>query len=30
MVAPQGCQGEAELGDWVRQGVEFARSLPAK
>jgi TfoX/Sxy family transcriptional regulator of competence genes len=30
MVAPQGCQGEAELSDWVRQGVDFVRSLPAK
>jgi TfoX/Sxy family transcriptional regulator of competence genes len=30
MVAPQGCQGEAELSNWVRQGVDFVRSLPAK
>ncbi len=30
MVAPQGYENESDLRDWVRQGVEFARSLPAK
>ena len=30
LVAPEGVRGEAELGEWVAQGVAFARSLPAK
>ncbi len=30
MVAPEGYENESNLRDWVRQGVEFARSLPAK
>jgi TfoX/Sxy family transcriptional regulator of competence genes len=30
MVAPQGYEAESDLRDWVRQGVEFARTLPAK
>ena len=30
LVAPEGVTGEDELADWVTQGLEFARSLPAK
>jgi TfoX N-terminal domain len=30
MVAQQGSATEKDLGDWVRQGLDFARSLPAK
>ncbi|MCJ7529626.1 MAG: TfoX/Sxy family protein [Anaerolineales bacterium] len=29
-VAPKGYETESDLRSWVRQGVEFARSLPAK
>jgi TfoX-like protein len=29
-VAPEGVRGKRELGAWVRRGVAFARSLPAK
>ncbi|MCJ7646179.1 TfoX/Sxy family protein, partial [bacterium] len=28
-VAPKGYETESDLRSWVRQGVEFARSLPA-
>ena len=30
MVAPKGYEAESDLRNWVRQGVEFALSLPAK
>jgi TfoX/Sxy family transcriptional regulator of competence genes len=30
MVEPQGCVNEADLKDWVEQGLAFARSLPPK
>jgi len=30
MVAPGGYKSEADLQAWVMEGVEFARSLPAK
>ncbi len=30
MVAAEGCQSEADLERWVREGVEFALSLPAE
>ncbi len=30
MVAPDGLESDAALKDWVRQGAEFARSLPPK
>jgi TfoX/Sxy family transcriptional regulator of competence genes len=30
MVAPKGCEAASDLRNWVRQGVEFALSLPAK
>jgi hypothetical protein len=30
MVAPEGCANEADLGDWIGQGLAFARSLPGK
>ena len=30
LVEGAGIENEAELNAWVRQGVEFARSLPAK
>ena len=30
MVSPDGCASDADLKAWVRQGVDFARSLPAK
>ena len=30
MVTPEGYETESDLRSWVRQGVEFARSLPAK
>jgi TfoX/Sxy family transcriptional regulator of competence genes len=29
-VAPEGLRSKRELGAWVRKGVAFARSLPAK
>ncbi len=30
MVAAEGCQSEADLDRWVREGIEFALSLPTK
>jgi TfoX/Sxy family transcriptional regulator of competence genes len=30
MVAPKGCETASDLQNWVRQGVQFALSLPAK
>jgi TfoX/Sxy family transcriptional regulator of competence genes len=30
MVDPQGCATESELKIWIKQGVAFASSLPAK
>ena len=30
MVSPQGCEQEHDLQDWVKKGIDFARSLPAK
>jgi hypothetical protein len=30
LVAPEGVAGDRELAAWVDQGVDFARSLPAK
>jgi hypothetical protein len=30
MVEPQGCETEADLKVWIKQGVAFARSLPRK
>lgn len=30
MVAPKGYETESDLRNWVRQGVEFAQSLPPK
>jgi TfoX/Sxy family transcriptional regulator of competence genes len=30
MVEPQGCETESKLKEWISQGIEFARSLPAK
>ena len=30
VVVPQGVQTKSDLREWVKQGVEFARSLPAK
>jgi len=30
MVEPQGCETEADLKTWIKQGVAFARSLPGK
>jgi len=30
MVTPEGYETESDLRSWVRQGVEFAQSLPAK
>lgn len=30
VVAPAGCASDAGLEDWVRQGADFALSLPAK
>jgi TfoX/Sxy family transcriptional regulator of competence genes len=30
LVAPAGLAGDAELGEWVRRGVAYARSLPPK
>jgi TfoX/Sxy family transcriptional regulator of competence genes len=30
MVAAQGCTTDGDLKAWIRQGVAFARSLPAK
>jgi hypothetical protein len=30
LVAPEGLENDEALGDWVRRGVEHARSLPPK
>lgn len=30
MVEPQGCETEADLKAWIKQGLAFARSLPGK
>jgi len=30
MVEPQGCETEADLKNWIEQGLAFARSLPGK
>jgi hypothetical protein len=30
LVGPEGCKTEADLGGWVKMGVDFAKSLPAK
>jgi hypothetical protein len=30
MVEPPGYTSDSDLGDWVRQGLDFARTLPAK
>ena len=30
VVEPPGFAGEGRLQDWIRQGIEFARTLPAK
>jgi hypothetical protein len=30
LVAPDGVTGDAELDEWVRRGVAYARSLPPK
>ncbi len=30
VVEPAGFAGEGQFQDWIRQGVEFARTLPAK
>ena len=30
LVAPDGVAGDDELDEWVRRGVAYARSLPAK
>jgi TfoX/Sxy family transcriptional regulator of competence genes len=30
MVAPQGCEAEHDLKTWIKQGLEFASSLPEK
>ena len=30
LVEPEGVQGEAELEAWIRRGVDYAASLPAK
>jgi TfoX/Sxy family transcriptional regulator of competence genes len=30
MVTAEGCQDEEAFADWVREGIAFARSLPAK
>jgi len=30
MVAPEGCAMEADLQNWVRQGLDFAATLPVK
>lgn len=30
LVAPESVAGDAELGEWVRRGVAYARSLPPK
>jgi hypothetical protein len=30
LIAPEGVAGEDDLRSWVRRGLEFARSLPAK
>jgi TfoX/Sxy family transcriptional regulator of competence genes len=30
MVAPEGCQSDEDLKDWVKDGVDFAITLPPK
>jgi TfoX/Sxy family transcriptional regulator of competence genes len=30
MVSPEGCTMEADLQNWVRQGLDFAATLPVK
>ena len=30
MVSPEGYEADSELESWLQQGVDFARSLPAK
>lgn len=30
MVAPAGYEADGDLAEWVMEGVEFAKSLPAK
>jgi hypothetical protein len=30
LVAPEGCQEQADLETWVNQGVTFALTLPPK
>jgi TfoX/Sxy family transcriptional regulator of competence genes len=30
MVAPEGCQSDEDLMDWVQDGVDFAHTLPPK
>jgi TfoX/Sxy family transcriptional regulator of competence genes len=30
MVTPQGCEAEHDLKAWIKQGLEFASSLPGK
>lgn len=30
MVEPKGYEAETDLKEWIRQGVEFAKTLPAK
>jgi TfoX/Sxy family transcriptional regulator of competence genes len=30
MIAPEGCDSEADLSRWVRSGVDFALTLPPK
>jgi TfoX/Sxy family transcriptional regulator of competence genes len=30
VVEPEGCKSEADLQAWVKQGLDFARSLPPK
>jgi hypothetical protein len=30
LVAPDGVADDADLADWIRNGAEYARSLPAK
>jgi hypothetical protein len=29
-VGPEGCQTDEQLGDWIKQGLAYACSLPAK
>ena len=30
MVDPFGCETESQFNAWIGQGIDFARSLPAK